>query len=149
MCVPVATARRTVRSGRSPYTSRVAPAACHSSASRPMTASDGSRATIAPLSAPTRRAEDEVGIDVALEERLQHADLDGAEHAAATEHERGGHRRRPQCRPASSGCSARIRVVTVRSTQKMISGISPAARQRIVKPMLQPARRDSRNVTTT
>src|SRR5689334_15373870 len=53
MWVPVATARRTVRSGRSPYTSRPWLVACQSSASRSMTASVGSRATIAPLRAPT------------------------------------------------------------------------------------------------
>src|SRR5688572_9410991 len=53
MWVPVAIARRTVRSGRSPYTSLLDATVCHSSVSRSITARDGSRATIAPLSAPT------------------------------------------------------------------------------------------------
>src|SRR3954468_1478998 len=53
MWVPVDIARRTVRKGRSPYTMRLSAAACHSSMSRSMTADEGSRATIAPLSAPT------------------------------------------------------------------------------------------------
>ena len=54
MWVPVATARRTVRSARSPYTSwpeRLAPR--HRSVRRSITAGEGSRATMAPLSAPT------------------------------------------------------------------------------------------------
>ena len=53
MWVPVETARRTVRSGRSPYTSRLEATVCQSSVSRSMTAGDGSRATSAPLRAPT------------------------------------------------------------------------------------------------
>src|SRR6478672_5961536 len=53
MWVPEVTARRTVRSGRSPYTSRLRAVAAHSSVSRSTTARSGCRATIAPLSAPT------------------------------------------------------------------------------------------------
>ena len=53
MWVPVETARRTVRSGRSPYTSRLCAVAAHSSVSRSTTARSGWRATIAPLRAPT------------------------------------------------------------------------------------------------
>ena len=34
-----------------------------------------------------RRANDEVGADVGLQERAQHADLDGAEQTATAEHE--------------------------------------------------------------
>ncbi len=53
MWVRVETARRTVASGRSPYTSPVWPASRHSPTSRSMTAGVGSLATIAPFSAPT------------------------------------------------------------------------------------------------
>ena len=105
------TARRTVRSGRSPYTSRLLSLAPrHSSVSRSITASDGSRATIAPLSAPTLVPSTRSGVIAALEERPQHADLDRAEDAPAAEHERGRHRRQrlPAAdRRTSSGCSAR------------------------------------------
>ena len=52
MWVPVDTARRTVRNGRS-ETARMVSASCHSSVSRSITAGVGSRATIAPFSAPT------------------------------------------------------------------------------------------------
>src|SRR5918995_1609125 len=53
MWVPVDTARRTVRSGRSPYISRLCAVAVHSSVRRSTTPSSGWRATMAPLSAPT------------------------------------------------------------------------------------------------
>ena len=42
----------------------------------------------APFSAPTEQPEDEVGLDLVLEQRPQHADLERAEVAAAAQHER-------------------------------------------------------------
>src|SRR5512139_3404234 len=53
MWVPVATARRSVRSVLSPYTSPPAATPSHSSVIRSITDSSGSRATSAPLRAPT------------------------------------------------------------------------------------------------
>ena len=66
-------------------------ASCHRSVSRSITAGVGSRATMAPLSAPTLVPEDQVGGDLDLEERAQHPDLGRPEHATATEHERRRH----------------------------------------------------------
>ncbi len=77
-------------------------------------------------------AEHQVGDDAALEERAQHADLDGAEDAAATEDERGGQ--------ASSGCSARTRCTTRCSTKNISSGTSPAISMRRVNCGVQRAR---------
>ena len=51
-CVPVETARRTVRKGRSEMAWDVL-VSCHRSVSRSITAGVGSRATIAPFNAPT------------------------------------------------------------------------------------------------
>ena len=92
MWVPVETARRTVRSGRSPYTSRLEATVCQSSVSLSMTAGDGSRATNAPLRAPTEVPSTRSGVDASLEERLQHPHLGGTQHPTSAEHERGGHR---------------------------------------------------------
>ena len=71
-------------------------------------------------------AEHQVGGDAALEERPQHPDLDRTEDAAAAEHERSRHGVAPAPAVASSGCSARKRRATRRSTQKISSGIRPA-----------------------
>jgi hypothetical protein len=41
----------------------------------------------------SRSADQQVGLDVTVGERPEHADLDGAEAAAAGQHEHRGHRR--------------------------------------------------------
>ena len=90
MWVPVDTARRTVRSGRS-ETVRIVSASCHRSVSRSITVGVGSRATMAPLRAPTLVPEHQVGGDPHLEQRAQHPDLGRPEHPTAPEHERRRH----------------------------------------------------------
>ena len=130
--MPVETARRTVRSGRSPYTSwPLSLALRHSSVSRSSTAGDGSRATTAPLSAPTLVPRTRSGVMLALEQRPQHADLDRAEDAPAAEHERGRHglaSRRTRGR--RSRVSARTRAVARCSAQKLSIGIGAADQRR-------------------
>ena len=149
MCVPVDTARRTVRSGRSPYTSRPTDAASHRAVSRSMTAIVGSRATRAPLRAPTDVPSTRSGV-ISRSNRARSIPTSTAPstppppstNAVVT----AGSYARAR---ASSGCSARIRTTTRCSTQKISSGISPAARLSTVNGMLQPACRESRKVTTT
>jgi hypothetical protein len=51
------------------------------------------RATIAPCSAPTRRPDDQIWAQIALEERTQHPDLCRAEVTAPAEDERNAHPR--------------------------------------------------------
>ena len=63
--------------------------------SRSMTAGDGSRATIAPLSAPTEVPSTRSGRMPRSNSARSMPDLDRAEHATAAEDERGGHRIRP------------------------------------------------------
>ncbi len=91
-------------------------------------------------------AEHEVRGEVALEECLEHADLDGAEHATATEDERGRH---VVDGSSSSAFSVVTFWVTTRSTQKISSGMRPAASTTAVKVHDQSARRESRKATTT
>ena len=64
--------------------------AAHSSVSRSTTATSGSARDHRAVERADAGAEHEVRDDAALEEGAQHADLDGAEHAAAAEHEGGG-----------------------------------------------------------
>ena len=127
MWVPVATARRTVRSGRSPYTVAAPRRRRCPQLGEPL--DDGERRVAGDQRAvegADAGAEDEVGGDAALEERPQHADLDRAEDAAAAEHERGGHRvDRPQCRTRRARGARRAPGVVARcSTQKISSGTS-------------------------
>ena len=96
MWVPVDTARRTVRSRRSPYTSRPSAAPRHSSVIRSITASVGSRATIAPFSAPTLVPSTRSGVIPRSSRARSMPDLDRAEDPAAAEHERGRHRISPR-----------------------------------------------------
>ena len=142
--MPVDTARRTVRSGRSPNTSRLVATVCHRSVSRSITAGDGSRATIAPLRAPTEVPSTRSGVMPRSNRAcsMPTSTAPSTPPPPSTNAVVTGY-------AASSGCSARTRSTTRRSTQKMISGIRPAANVRTVNGMLQPERRDSRNVTTT
>ena len=91
MCVPVDTARRTVRSGRSPYTSRLE-ATRLPQLGEPV---DDGQGRVAgdhrAVEGADGRAEHQVGRDALLEQRLQHAHLGRAQHPTAAEHERGGH----------------------------------------------------------
>ena len=73
-----------------------------------------------------RRAEDEVGHDVVLEERAEHADLDRPQQPAPAEHE-GGARSPIGQAGTRSGCSRRTLELTLRSTQKIKIGSSPAS----------------------
>ena len=91
-------------------------------------------------------AQHQLGCHLGLEQGAQHADLDRAEHAPSAQHEGRGH---GSAVTIASGCSARTRTTTRCSTQKISSGIRPAASIRIVKPGLQPNWRASRNATTT
>ena len=95
MWVRVDTARRTVRERPLAVHLAGSPAVAPQPTSRSMTAGVGSLATSAPLSAPTLVPSTRSGTMPALEQRLEHADLDGAEHAAATEHERRRHALHP------------------------------------------------------
>ena len=147
MWVPVDTARRTVRSARSPYTSwPERPALRHRSVSRSMTARDGSRATMAPLSAPTLVPSTRSGT-TPRSKRARSIPTSTAPrtppppstNAVVTDYAAG----------ASSGCSARTFWVTRCSTQKIRIGIRPAASARSVKPSDQRARRERKNAVTT
>ena len=148
--MPVDTARRTVRSGAvAVHLAAGSARRRHSSVSRSITARSGSRATSAPLRAPTLVPSTRSGVMLALEQRPQHADLDRAEHAAAAEHERGRHVATVALVAASSGFSAATCWATTCSTQKISSGTRPATSIEHVNPIVQPALRDSRNATTT
>ena len=90
--MPVATARRTVRSAAvAVHLAPDSPAPRHSSVSRSITASVGLAGDQRAVERADAGAEHQVGDDAALEQRAQHADLDRAEDAAAAEHERGRH----------------------------------------------------------
>ena len=132
MWVPVETARRTVRSGRSPYTSRDCAVWAHRSVSRSITGSARVAGHHRAVEGADAGAEHQVGGDAALEERPEHADLDGTEDAAAAQDERGRHDRAPlTCSSqlgCSSGCSARIRCVARCSAQKDRNGTVPQTR---------------------
>ena len=91
-------------------------------------------------------AEHQVRDDAALEQRAQHADLDGAEHAAAAEHECGRHTRAsvPPAPGARHGPAPSHRC----SAQKLRTGIVPQTSVTSVKPMGHRALRESRNALT-
>ena len=89
-CVPVETARRTVRNGRSEIARDVL-ASCHRSVSRSITAGVGSRATIAPFSAPTLVPSTRSGVTSTSNSARSIPTSAAPEHAPAPEHERRRH----------------------------------------------------------
>ena len=143
MWVPLATARRTVRSGRVAV-DLAAAGDVEPQLGQPV---DDGEVRVAgdqrAVERPDAGAEHQVGRDAALQERPQHPDLDRAEDAPAPEHERGGHGH-----AVHTACSARTRRVARRSAQNDSTGTVPQTRVTNVKGRSQRALRESRNAVT-